>query len=372
MARFIHTADWQIGTRFGGFDPDVSALLAEARFETVGRIASLAAAQQVDAVLVAGDVFDMHTVSDRVIRRLFSAMTGFSGPWLLIPGNHDAAIPEGVWAQAARLKCIPGNVRVITSPQTVDLPCGLSIMAAPLVQRRTFEDVTEWFDSVETEAGRIRVGLSHGSVTNHLPDSIDQGNPIANDRAARARLDYLALGDWHGVLEVDERTWYSGTPETDRFRNNRTGLVLDVTIDAPGAMPRVTEHRVGRYTWHKWTDAIQVPTDLDALLAKLDTLTSQDVLHLSLSGTLDMAESFRLEQAIDAAAARVRAIRADMDDLRLAPTLEDIEALGAGHGYLSRVISRLKIAQEDPEIGPTATEALQILSRLGSLSGKAS
>ena len=78
MIRFLHTADWQIGTQFGQFEPDEAAHLAEARFETVRRIAEEAAARKVDAVLVAGDVFDLQTVSDTVIRRLFGALQAFA------------------------------------------------------------------------------------------------------------------------------------------------------------------------------------------------------------------------------------------------------------------------------------------------------
>jgi DNA repair exonuclease len=53
LIRFLHTADWQIGTQFGQFEPDEAAHLAQARFDTVRRIAEEAAARKVDAVLVA-------------------------------------------------------------------------------------------------------------------------------------------------------------------------------------------------------------------------------------------------------------------------------------------------------------------------------
>lgn len=79
MPRFLHTADWQIGRRYSQFDPDDAALLAEARTLVVEKIAALATDRAVDAVLVAGDVFDAQTVGDRVIRRLFAATSGFAG-----------------------------------------------------------------------------------------------------------------------------------------------------------------------------------------------------------------------------------------------------------------------------------------------------
>lgn len=51
-------ADWQIGKQFGSFEPDDAALLAKARTDGIRAIAELAKAEQVDAVLVPGDVFD--------------------------------------------------------------------------------------------------------------------------------------------------------------------------------------------------------------------------------------------------------------------------------------------------------------------------
>ena len=100
MIKLLHTADWQIGKQYGQFDADEAALLAEARFAVVERLAQLAVAQGVDAVLVAGDVFDAQGVADKTVHRLFNCMSAFSGPWVLIPGNHDAGLAESVWTRA--------------------------------------------------------------------------------------------------------------------------------------------------------------------------------------------------------------------------------------------------------------------------------
>ncbi|KAG1195263.1 hypothetical protein G6F35_013244 [Rhizopus arrhizus] len=142
-----------------------AAMLAEARFDVVARIAALAAERGVDAVLVAGDVFDTQGVSDRTIRRLFAAMAAYAGPWVMIAGNHDAALADSVWSRAMQLGCIPGNVHVPLRTGVVDLPAiNLAVLAAPLTQRHTYDDVTQAFDTLETEPGRVRVGLAHGSI----------------------------------------------------------------------------------------------------------------------------------------------------------------------------------------------------------------
>ena len=136
MARFLHTADWQIGTQFGSFDSSEATLLAEARLDTVTAIAKAATERKVDAVLVAGDVFDHHTVSSTLIRRLFGALGGFAGRWVLLPGNHDSALAESVWRRAQRLNCIPASVTVVTAQGGEAWPrLAKTQVAAQLAQR---------------------------------------------------------------------------------------------------------------------------------------------------------------------------------------------------------------------------------------------
>ncbi|MPS77447.1 MAG: DNA repair exonuclease [Achromobacter sp.] len=363
MTHFLHTADWQIGRQYGQFETDDAALLAEARFDVVARIAALAAERRVDAVLVAGDVFDTQGVSDRSIRRLFAAMTAYAGPWVMIAGNHDAALADSVWSRAAQLDCIPANVHVPTRIGVVDLAdINLAVLAAPLIQRHTYDDVTQAFDTLESEPGRVRVGLAHGSVSGRLPDTIDATNPIAPDRAERARLDYLALGDWHGCLSIDARTWYAGTPEQDRFRGNEPGYVLDVRIDAPGATPVVERVAIGKYRWSAWTETISLPSDAQALAQRLSALRGEDVLRLDVEGHVNMETWDALQRAMDQAAAQVRALLPDVSGLRLEPDQADLAELGAS-GYVGEVAAQLQALQADGEQAAVAAEALRLLLR---------
>jgi DNA repair exonuclease SbcCD nuclease subunit len=363
----LHTADWQIGRQYSQFSVDDAVPLAEARLLAVETIARLASEHGVDAVLVAGDVFDAQTIGERTIRKMFNAMQGFSGPWIMIPGNHDAALAESIWTHARRLNTLPANVHLALEEGVLDFSAlGFAALCAPLTQRHTYNDLTEHFDDVETAAGLLRIGLAHGSIQGILADDIDSANPIAPDRASRARLDYLALGDWHGCKQIDARTWYSGTPEQDRFKGNAPGFALLVEIEGPGVEPVVTRLATGKYTWQTWEQSLAVASDADAMIERLDAATSGDVLQLILSGQLDLAGLQKLRAAISRAGAKVRSLAVDMAELRLLPTEEDIAALNAD-GYLGEVIADLRDRQlgqgtsEDSEI---ASHALGLLTTL--------
>lgn len=163
MPRFIHTADWQIGRQYSQFSPEDSSSISEARIEAVATIANLATENAVDAVLVAGDVFDTQTVAERTIRKLFNAMQGFTGPWIMIPGNHDAALTESVWTQAQRLGALPANLHLALTGKVIEFPeLKFAALCAPLTQRHTYNDLTAAFDDWETSAGMLRIGLAHG------------------------------------------------------------------------------------------------------------------------------------------------------------------------------------------------------------------
>lgn len=361
MIKLLHTADWQIGKLFGQFEPDEATLLAEARFTTVAHLAKFASAEGVDLILVAGDVFDAQGVADKTIHRLFNAMAGFAGPWVMIPGNHDAGLAESVWTRAERIGAIPANVTVCLKAEPLILARpAVALLPAPLTQRITYTDLTEWFAGADTPAGLPRIGLAHGSVQGILAEGIDSSNPIAAGRAEQGRLDYLALGDWHGTKQVDALCWYAGTPETDRFRANESGQSLLVELDGPGALPRVTPIATGQFRWHDQSVALHVSSDVDQLVERIAAFGPADVIQLSLSGHTDLAGHRRLADAIGKARGRARSLLADLSALRLEPTDDDIAALHAD-GYLGDVITELQAGQDGPD-ADIARDALALLA----------
>lgn len=366
MIRFIHTADWQIGRLDSRFEAGDASLLAAERVEGVRRIAGLARAHAVDAVLVAGDVFDSQTPRDKTLLRLFEAMEGFEGPWLLLPGNHDAALPESVWQRALRLNVVPPQVRLCLRPEVVlvDGRAGgrFAVLPAPLTQRHTHEDLTRWFDAAGTPEGLPRIGLAHGSVAGVLADDVDSPNPIAADRAERARLDYLALGDWHGCKCIDARTWYSGTHEPERFRDNEPGHALRVEIDAPGEVPRVTRLATARYAWRQFVLTVRDAADAEQALATLAGIDADTVVDLRLSGHADLPTLERLRAAVQQAERRAAAMSAPMDALALAPTEADLEGLRAD-GFVGEALAELKSQLAGPQ-AELARDALLHLVRL--------
>ena len=328
--RLLHTADWQLGKPFHNLPGEVAALLREARFAAVRTIAELATRDEVAAVLVAGDVFDGNLLPERDIIQALAAMRGFAGAWVLLPGNHDAALAEGVWSRLERLGR-PANIIVAVAPTPITLADGrLVVLPAPLTERHTSEDLSAWMDAAVTPSGAARIGLAHGSVAGRLPHAADAANPIDGERAIRARLDYLALGDWHGMLEIGPRTWYAGTPEPDRFRANDAGNVLLVELEEPGAPPRVARLPTARHAWRQLELDLTVAADpkaaLDQMMAGVPG-PERAVVQLTLTGVLDLEARMGLELALGRWAGELCHLEI-CDQLLAEPSERDLLSLG--------------------------------------------
>ena len=369
--RVLHTADWQLGKPFQHLPGEVAPLLREARFEAVRTIAALAARHEVAAVLVAGDVFDSNLVPERTIIQALAAMRGFAGPWVLLPGNHDAALAESVWSRLERLGR-PANVTVAATPAPQVLADGrLVVLPAPLTERHTGDDLTAWMDAAATPSGAVRLGLAHGCVLGRLPDTADATNPIDPRRADSARLDYLALGDWHGALEIAPRTWYAGTPEPDRYRANDSGRALLVELPGPGAPPTVTPLATGRHAWRQLrcdlTGAEDPKAALDQLLGHAAG-QERALVQLTLEGVVDLEGRV----ALDAALERWRGELCHLevrDGLVAEPSERDLLCLG-GMPLIAEVARELAdLAARDPAQRDAAGLALRLLylehTRLG-------
>lgn len=361
----IHTADWQIGKSFGNIPGDAGAMLREQRFQTIRRIAELARERAADAVLVAGDVFDSNAVKDDTIRRAINAMEGFAGPWVLLPGNHDAALAESVWTRIVRWG-VPENLRLATSPEPIVLGDGrMAVLPAPLRRKQEVVDLTEWFDGAETPPGAVRIGLAHGSVASRLPQQAEAKNPIADDRADRARLDYLALGDWHGTREIAPRTWYAGTPEPDRWKENDPGNVLLVKIGGPGAQPSVEPIPVGHFHWRRLEASIHSRVDVDVLddtVGSFGIPAERLVLALQLDGAVDFATRLALDDFLQRRRALCRFL--DVSDAGLVdePSEDDLDRIDRG-GFVRTAVEWLRARADDPVDGDrdVARLALRIL-----------
>lgn len=360
--RLIHTADWQLGKPFGRFPQEVRTALGEARFDAIGRIGALARERDTGHVVVAGDVFDSTGPADRDIVQAVTRMGSAPCTWWLMPGNHDHARSDGLWARVRR--AAPANVRVVDTPEPVEMEEGAWLLPAPLEHRRTREDPTSAFDGMATPDGALRIGLAHGSVVDFGARG-EADNMIPPDRAQRSGLDYLALGDWHGFLPIGDRTAYSGTSEVDRFGREDLGGVIVAEVRR-GPAPTVKRVETGRYRWLERRWKVSSHSDFDRELGELRGSVDQasTLLRLVLSGTASLADRVAVQEACaDDLGYALRWLDVDDTSLIAKPTDEDIAAIDI-QGTLAAATLSLKARVEaggaDQAIAAAALERLYV------------
>jgi len=368
----LHTADWQLGKEFGSFGDDAGALLRAQRIKTVRAVAELATTEKVDLVLVAGDVFESNLVKPEVITGMLGALRAFSGDWVILPGNHDYASEPSIWDRLRGMG-FPANVHLATTegPALLLQNGTVAVLCAPLVRRHESVDKTAIWNDCETPAGCLRIGLAHGSVPGFLPAEAEPSNPIAADRAAAARLDYLALGDWHGTMEIAPNTWYCGTPESDNFVANDCGNVLLIEVEA-GCAPRIERRAIGHFQWRRKRAVLQSAGDVEQLGRELSTpADAQQIVRLELSGSLDVAGRALLDRKIEWWGGQFAAL--DVRDSQLTTMLrtEDFAAMQPP-GYVEAAAQKLGVlhAADPPgDQAEVAAKALELLYRYCSALG---
>ncbi len=367
--RFIHSSDLHLGKGFGTLPEDLRGRLIEARHEVLARLAQAARDHGAAHVLLAGDTFDTTGPSDQVRRQAATAMAAAEGiDWWIIPGNHDSLAGEELWRRFA--EDAGPNVHILREPAPVQVEPGVHLLPAPLPRQFPGHDLTAWMDAADTPAGAIRIGLAHGGITD-FGDDFDSSAQIAPDRAARARLDYLALGDWHGMLAVGERTRYSGTPERDRFRHDGRGTCLAVTIDAPGAVPRIETVTVGRFDWSApvldLSPGEDVVPRLQGLLPPDRTARRDVLLRVVARGFLHMAERGALDAAARAVAPDFACFEFDQSGLRTEYEAGDLDLIATGGALRSAAETLQREATDDTLSLDQQRVAEAALNRLWSL-----
>lgn len=368
MIRILHSSDLHLGKPFGRFPADLSGRLREERHASLSRLAAAARKGGAGTIVVAGDIFDAETPAPATLRQALQAMAAAEGvAWVLMPGNHDSLAASDLWARVAADR--PANVVLAVTPEPIALGPAV-LIPAPCTHRRPGRDLTEDMAEVPTPEGALRIGLAHGAVQ----DFSEEGSAslIPPDRAERAGLDYLALGDWHGSLRIGPRCWYSGSPEADSFKHEAAPAALLVTLPEPGAVPEVAPVPTGRMAWRARALDLLPGDDpaalLDALLppvgARRDTL-----LRLTVTGRARLSEQAALRAAIAGVEPDFGWFDADLSPLAAEHDTADLDAIdragalrGAAEALLAEAENR-DLAAGDRALAAAALSRLYGFAR---------
>jgi DNA repair exonuclease SbcCD nuclease subunit len=373
VVRLIHSADWQIGMTRHFLSPEAQSRYSEARLESIRRIGALAASEGCDFVVVAGDVFESNQLDRHVAARALDAVSAFTVPLFLLPGNHDPLLSAGsIWDSPAFLARCPDHVVVLRDATPVAVAgCDAEVVGAVWRSKRPTSDLVDDAVAPLPPASGVRVLVGHGAIDEGSPDV---GNPSlislsAAERAIRdGRVQYVALGDRHSRTEVGGtgRIWYSGTPLATDYDEITPNEVLLVELD--GDRVTVEARTVGAWRFLHRRFELGGGRDLDEIAQWLEGLDDRrrSVVKLSLVGTISLADKARLDALIDEQRDLLAALEIwdRHTDLAVLPDGDEFADLGLG-GFVAATVEELNdLAREESEQGSTAQDALSLLYRL--------
>lgn len=253
--KILHTADWHLGLKFLGFG-EHDRKLTQQRLTTVRNIFGVAERYGVDAVVVAGDVFDSPDPGEPFWTPLVSLLKEQPPrPVVLLPGNHDPLVASAVWNNKAFRDALPAWVHVVDRDDfTLPLGDDAVIHAVPCRRTAGQANVAAPLPARAPDDTRVRIALIHGQ-TFEMPGVVTNF-PIALDVATSKGFDYVALGDTHSRRvygPAQSPMVYSGAPEPTRFGETEAGTVTLALFGRRNRAPRLQVEPVGHFRWREET-----------------------------------------------------------------------------------------------------------------------
>ena len=280
--RILHTSDWHLGRRLHGVD------LTAAHRAFLDWLHALVEERAIDAVVVAGDVYDRAIPHPDALGLWEHAVTGILDRWVRIiasSGNHDSFVRLGLNRHhldragvhlRTHLSDLTAGVRLDVDGALVDPDDdspAVSIHGIPYLEpalvwermgadRRTHAAVlTTAMDRItahrDAHAPRDRlVVLAHafvaGAASSESERDVSLGGVGVVPASVFDAADYAALGHLHRPQAITDRVRFSGSPLPFSFGEARTDKsVLEVeftlSVDGTASPPAVTVHPVPHF-----------------------------------------------------------------------------------------------------------------------------
>lgn len=242
--KFLHTSDWHLGIALHGLS------MQEEQEHFLDQLCRIAEEEAVDAVLIAGDIYDSSVASHAAIRLYHRTMDELclrqKRPVFVIAGNHDGAVRLAAMQALVR----PSGLYVSGTLENVLTPVLLGDAAVYQIPYFQLSNVRAVFPALAVEhieqameaicdkirehmdRNRINIVMAHtfagGAVLSESDRSaLVGGVSVVADDVFRG-FDYVALGHLHRPQNVGDRVRYSGSPIAYSF--GEAGQQKSVTL----------------------------------------------------------------------------------------------------------------------------------------------
>ena len=193
--KIIHTADVHLDCDSYG-DPEQRQAQRSLFFQAFQNIVDRALDEQVDLMLIAGDLFDHNRVRDETLMFVQEQLQRLQQPVVIMPGNHDCLYPGSIFDRYD-FTAAGDHVHVITqlNGQVIELP-----ELDAVVWGRAMEEHEPGFHPLGHIPSRLdqrwHIAMAHGFFYGETQDA-DRSSPIFAEEIRDTGWDYVALGHIH-------------------------------------------------------------------------------------------------------------------------------------------------------------------------------
>ena len=198
MLKFLHMADLHLGISYETLPDRIAAECRDAQLSVFTQMVRTAYDRKVDAILIAGDLFDSPTPPTAVFRQAMQIISSAHCPVFLSPGNHDYICADSVYLREQ----LPENLHVFTN--TVFEPYVLNPEC--IVWGAAFDGMTASIPLHAPLAPALQnICLIHTDLRTE-----SKYNHYEEAEIADSGFQYLAAGHNHAgsVLKRAGKTWY--------------------------------------------------------------------------------------------------------------------------------------------------------------------
>lgn len=371
MVRFIQTSDWQIGMKGAGLG-ESATIVRKTRIESIKNILKLAQEQDVDFVLLCGDIFEHNSVSQEDVKDVVSIFNQYTKiPIYLMPGNHDILGVDCIYDRPIFQKI--KHLTIIQTCTTIETPSAY-LHPCPILSKFITKDISANIPSVHDVDG-IHIGIAHGSLVGAFSTQNweDINLPIDPSCIERTGIDYLALGHWHSYRIFNDsngvsRIAYSGTHEQTKYKEDDAGYCLMVQIDKKGDKPIIEPMKIGQLKWLSCEFDIKDSLSLIELKKYLDSIKDIDMVRLEINGELPLEHKTELDNIIEHQTTIHKNFRIKLDSLNITVPVNFDDQVDLGDPTLNQTykqLNQLMTNETDPRKKQAIVEALTYLFRLG-------
>jgi DNA repair exonuclease SbcCD nuclease subunit len=211
--KILHTADVHLGLDAYIADPGTlrDRMIIQQAFSTV---IDVAIQEDVDLLLIAGDLFDSNRPSGDVVDFAIQELRRAGRPIIVIPGNHDCLNRQSIYHQV-NLPAACTDLLLIVHPdgERHQLPeYNLVLWGRGMVEH---EPAYHPLGGIPRRQGDARhIALGHGFFMEEDVPSY-RSSPIYAGEIRTSGWDYIALGHCHAFTDVSQGSvtaYYSGAP----------------------------------------------------------------------------------------------------------------------------------------------------------------